>query len=103
MPRDGRRSFIGALTGMALGASRRAEPQAPAKVTMDEAGERRQRLGKVLRELNDNAGLGIAPDDIERAEAYATGAILETEAKLRPIRLDDALDVPIVFRARRRP
>jgi hypothetical protein len=103
MPRDGRRSFIGILTGLVLGVARWAEPQAPAKVSMDEAGERRQRLGKLLRELNETAGLGVAPDDIERAEAYATGAILETEAKLRPLRLDDALDVPIVFRARRRP
>jgi hypothetical protein len=70
---------------------------------MDEAGERRQRLGRALRELNESAGLGIAPDDVDRAEAYATGAILEAEKKLRPVRLDDGLDLPVVFRARRRP
>ena len=103
MGRKGRRGFIGLLTGGALGAARRAEPQAPAKVSMDEAGDRRQRLGALLRELNETAGLGVAPDDIARAEAYATGAILETEARLRPIRLDDALDLPVVFRARRQP
>jgi hypothetical protein len=45
----------------------------------------------------------VAPDDIARAEAYATGAIRETETKLRPLRLDDALDLPVVFRGRRQP
>jgi hypothetical protein len=102
MTGKGRRGFIGLLTGAALGAARRGEPQAPAKASMEEAGARRQRLARVLRELNDTAGLGIAPDDVDRAEAYATAAILEMEKKLRPVRLRDDLDVPVVFRARRR-
>jgi len=98
----GRRGFIGLLTGVALGTARRGEPQAPAKASMDEAGARRQRLGRALRELNDAAGLGIAPDDLDGAEAYATAAILETGKKLRPLRLRDDLDLPVVFRAKRR-
>jgi hypothetical protein len=70
---------------------------------MEQAGDRRRRLAAALRQLNEAAGLGIAPDELERAEAYASGAILEAEAKLRPRRLDGALDLPVVFRARRLP
>ena len=101
---NGRRGFIGLLTGAAaaLGAGRGAEAQAPPKVSMNDAGDRRQRLGAALRELNEAAGLGVTPEDLERAEAYATGAILETEAKLRPIVLDTGLDLPVVLKARRR-
>jgi hypothetical protein len=102
MSGKGRRGFIGLLTGAAVGAARGGEPQAPAKASMDEAGGRRQRLARVLRELNDTAGLGIAPDDVDGAETYATAAILEMEKKLRPVRLEDDLDLPVVFRARRR-
>jgi hypothetical protein len=70
---------------------------------MERTGEERRRLGAALRELNDAAGLGVTGDELERAEAYATGAILEAEAKLRPLVLDPGLDLPVVFRARRRP
>jgi hypothetical protein len=102
---EGRRRFVALLAGAAaalrgLGSAR---AQAPPKVSMEEAGERRRRLGKALRELNEAAGLGVTPEDLDRAEAYATGAILEAEQKLRSLVLDDSLDVPIVFRARRRP
>jgi len=105
MARKNRRRFIGLLTGVAagVGAGKRAEAQAPPRVSMDEAGDRRRRLGAALRELNEAAGLGVTPDELERAEAYATGAILEAEAKLRPLVLDPALDLPVVFGARRRP
>src|SRR5262245_59397940 len=102
MTGKGRRGFISLMTGAALGAARRGEPQAPAKASMEEAGARRQQLSRALRELNDTAGLGIAPDDVDRAKAYATAAILELEKKLRPLRLRDDLDLPVVFRARRR-
>jgi hypothetical protein len=101
----GRRRFVallasGAATLRGLGS---AQAQAPPKVSMEDAGERRRRLGRTLRELNEVAGLGVADDDLDRAEAYATGAILEAELKLRPLVLGDSLDVPIVFRARRQP
>jgi hypothetical protein len=56
---------------------------------MEEAGERRRRLGAALRELNETAGLGVTKEDFERAEAYATGALLESEAKLRRLVLDE--------------
>src|SRR5262245_16661288 len=100
---EGRRRFVALLAGAAavlrgLGA---AQAQAPPKVSMKDVGERRRRLASALRELNEAAGLGVTPEDLDRAEAYASGAILEAEQKLRPLVLDDALDVPIVFRARR--
>ena len=105
MPGKGRRRFVGTLAGAAagLGAATAVEAQAPPRVTMDQAGDRRRRLGAALRELNEAAGLGVAPEDLERAEAYATGAILEADAKLRPRVLDEGLDLPVAFRARRRP
>jgi hypothetical protein len=68
---------------------------------MDDTGERR-RLAAALRELNDAGSLGITADELERAEAYATGAILEAEAKLRPLALDAGFDLPVVFVARRK-
>jgi hypothetical protein len=69
---------------------------------MEQAGDRRRRLGDVLRELNQAAGLGITHDELERAEAYATGAILELEAKLRPLALEDRVEPPVAFQARLR-
>jgi hypothetical protein len=69
---------------------------------MDDAGERRRRLGKALRDLNRKAGLGVADEDLERAEAYATGALLEAETRLRPLALGEGLDLPVAFSARRR-
>jgi hypothetical protein len=105
MSGTGRRRFVGSLAGVAaaLGARKGAEAQAPPRVNMDETGDRRRRLGDALRELNEAAGLGITPDELARAEAYATGAILEMEAKLRPLALDDRIEPPLVFQARLRP
>jgi hypothetical protein len=70
---------------------------------MEKTGDERRRLGAALRDLNDAGALGVTADELERAEAYATGAILEAAAKLRPLVLDPGLDLPVVFRARRRP
>jgi Asp-tRNA(Asn)/Glu-tRNA(Gln) amidotransferase A subunit family amidase len=36
---------------------------------MEEAGERRRHLGAVLRELNREAGLGVAEEDLERVSS----------------------------------
>jgi hypothetical protein len=94
----GRRGFMGSL---ALAAGTAASPvhgQAPPEMTL---AEENRRLGTALRELNEVAGLGVTPDELERAEAYATGALLEARAKLRPLVLDDKLDVPVIFRARK--
>ena len=100
-----RRSFgrLAAAVVAALGARGTVEAQAPPRVSPADAGDRRRRLAAALRELNDAAGLGVTPDELERAEAYATGAILEAETKLRPVVLDERLDLPLTFRARRRP
>jgi hypothetical protein len=46
--------------------------------------------------------LGVTGEDLDRAELYATGALLEAEARLRPLVLPDGLDLPVVFKARRR-
>ena len=96
---------MGGLVGgtAALGARGTAEAQAPARVSPADPGDRRRRLAAALRELNAAAGLGVTPDELERAEAYATSAILEAEAKLRPLVLDESLDLPVTFSARRRP
>lgn len=101
MGRKSRRRFLGLITAAAA-AGRVAEAQAPPRVSMDDAGERRCRLAAEMRTLNEAAGLGVTADELERAQAYASGAILEAEAKLRPIVLDDALDLPVAFAARRR-
>ena len=96
----GRRRFMGSLAGAAAGVAGSAttEAQAPANVPVPEAS---RSLGATLRALNESAGLGVTPDEIDRAEAYVTGAILETRAKLRPLVLDERLDLPVVFQARR--
>lgn len=96
----GRRRFMGALAGTAaaVAGTRSAEAQAPPKAALPEAN---RGLSATLRALNESAGLGITPDEIDRAEAYATSAILETRAKLRPLVLDEGLDLPVVFRARK--
>ena len=100
-----RRSFgrLAAAVVAALGARTTADAQAPPKVSLADADARRRRLSAALRELNEAAGLGVTPDELERAEAYATGAILEAETKLRPLVLDEGLGLPVSFRARRRP
>jgi hypothetical protein len=105
MHRQSRRRFMGGLAGgaAALGARGVAEAQAPPRASLAEGDDRRRRLAAALRELNEAAGLGVTTDELERAEAYATGAILEAEAKLRPLVLDEGLDLPVTFRARRRP
>jgi len=105
MPTKGRRRFVGSLAGATagLGAAAVIEAQAPPRAGMSQLGERRRRLAAALRELNQAAGLGVPPDDLEAAEAYATGAILDAEAKLRPRVLGAGLDLPVVFGARRLP
>ena len=105
MRRTSRRSFMGGLAGAtaALGARGAAEAQPPPRASLADAGDRRRRLAGALREMNAAAGLGVTPEELERAEAYATGAILEAEAKLRPLVLDEGLDLPVTFQARRRP
>jgi len=104
MPRKSRRRFMGGLAGAtaALGAGGTVRAQAPPRMSMDEAGDRRRRLAAALRELNQAAGLGVTPDELDRAEAYATGALIEAESKLRPVALDEGLDLPVTFGARRR-
>ena len=90
---------MGSLAGVSAGvAVSTAEAQAPPKATITEAN---RGLGATLRALNEAAGLGVTPDEVDRAEAYATAAILETRAKLRPLVLDEGLDLPVVFRARK--
>ena len=100
MRTKGRRRFMGSLAGMSAGVAGAplAEAQAPPNAPVAEAN---RGLGATLRALNEAAGLGVTPDEIDRAEAYATGAILETRAKLRPLALDEGLDLPVVFRARK--
>ena len=100
MPTKGRRRFMGSLAGATAAAATvpLAEAQAPPKAPVQEG---HRALGATLRALNERAGLGITADEIDRAEAYATGAILETRAKLRPLVLDEGLDLPTVFRARK--
>jgi hypothetical protein len=87
---------------LALQGGRPAGAQAPPRGAPSDAEGRRRCLSAALREMNEAAGLGVASDDLEGAEAYAVGALLEAEAKLRPLRLDPSLDVSVVFRARRR-
>lgn len=104
MPRSGRRRFLGLMggTAAALHGSRVAEAQAPPKAPLEETDARRRGLGAALRELNTKAGLGVTAEDLDRAEAYATGALVEAETKLRSLPLPEGLDLPVVFRARRR-
>lgn len=104
MRNGGRRRFMAGVGGaaLALRATGSAEAQAPPRRAPADAEGRRRRLAAALRELNETAGLGVAPDDLDRAEAYAVGALLEAEAKLRPLALEANLDLPVAFSARRR-
>ncbi len=104
MPRSGRRRFLGLIggTAAALHGSRVAEAQAPPKTPLDEGDAKRRDLAAALRELNARAGLGVTPEDLDRAEAYATGALVAAQTKLRSLSLPEGLDLPVVFRARRR-
>lgn len=100
----GRRQFLGGLGAatVAVGAAREAGAQAAPRAGLADAPSNQKRLAAALRELNAAAALGVTPEDLDRAEAYATGALLEAAAKLRPLRLPDSLDLPVVFRARGR-
>lgn len=102
MPRS-RRHFIAALTGGAVAAraTTTAEAQAPPKVAMNETEEPRRRLAAEMKALNDAAGLGVTADEIERAQAYATGALLAARDRLRTIELDPSLDLAVSFSAKR--
>src|SRR5262245_49719460 len=102
MRAKGRRRFMGTLAALPLGAAgaKRAEAQAPAKTAV---AEDHRELGRTLRAMNDAAGLGVTADEIDRAEAYVTGSILEARAKLRPLVLDESPDRPVAFPARQGP
>jgi len=102
MRQGSRRRFMAGVgsTALVLRAGSMAEAQAPPRASPTD-GEGR-RLAAAIRELNQAAGLGVAPEDLDGAEAYAVGALLEAEAKLRTLSLDPGLDLPVVFRARRR-
>jgi hypothetical protein len=100
-----RRRFIGWVGSVAAALSagpREAAAQAFPKVTVADTEEGRRRLAQALRELNQAAGLGVTAEDFDRAEAYVTGALVEAEARLRPLVLPASLDLPVVFKARRR-
>jgi hypothetical protein len=104
MPRSGRRLFLRLLGATAAaGGAREGSAQAPPKTPFPQTDTRRRELAGALRELNVKAGLGVTAEDLDRAEAYATGALLEAETKLRSLSLPEGLDLPVVFRARRRP
>ncbi len=104
MRQGSRRRFMAGVgsAALALRAGSKAEAQAPPRASPKGAEGRRQRVAAALREMNQAAGLGVAAEDLEAAEAYAVGALLEAEAKLRTLSLDPGLDLPVVFRARRR-
>lgn len=103
MPR--RRRFLGLVGGAAaaLRVGGAVEAQAPPKTPLGETDSKRRALAAALRELNAKAGLGVTVEDLDRAEAYVTGALLAAQAKLRSLPLPETLDLPVVFRARRRP
>ena len=106
MREDGRRAFIEALVGAAaIGAADAAPAGAtlPQAVPERELAERERRLADALRALNDAAELGITPEELARAEAYATGALLEVARRLRPLVLEDRLEPPLGFHARGLP
>jgi hypothetical protein len=102
---NSRRRFVGLCGATAALASSPGElqAQAPARERPGDRDSARKHLAAALRELNRAAGLGVAAEDLERAEAYVTGALLEARSKLRPLVLPEGLDLPVVFRARRRP
>ncbi len=102
--RRSRRQFVGLLgaTAALVSTAGRVQAQAPARERTGDRDVERKRLADALRELNQAAGLGVTAEDFDRAETYATGALLEAAAKLRPLVLPEGLDLPVVFRARRR-
>ena len=57
-------------------------------------------LVEALGVLNDAAGIGIVPEEFEAARDYAAGAYREARLKLRPIVLDESMDLPVAFAAK---
>ena len=103
MKSKSRRQFVGLMgTAAALASSKLVEAQAPARERAGDRDDARRRLGAALRELNQAAGLGVTAEDLDRTEAYTTGALLEAATRLRRLVLPEGLDLPVVFRARRR-
>jgi hypothetical protein len=107
MSEDGRRTFIESLLGAAAlgvaGADTAGAAALPQPVPERALADRERSLAEALRALNDAAELGITPEELARAQAYATGALLETARRLRPLVLEDGLEPPLDFDARRRP
>ena len=104
MARRGRRQFIRMLGGTAaalptVAAARRA----PAQVVPQGAPDAGQmKVATLLGQMNETLGLGVPADEFERAKAYTAAVQLEARARLHPLVLDEALDVPTAFVARRR-
>jgi hypothetical protein len=104
MRQEGRRIFIEALMGAAaVGAAPGAAAALPQPVPERELADPARRLAEALRALNDAGRLGITPEELARAESYATGALLEAARRLRPLVLEDGLEPPFAFDARRLP
>jgi len=104
MSRKSRRRFVGPLGATAAFASSpaKAPAQAPARERPGDRDDARKRLATALRELNQAAKLEVTAEDLDRTEGYVTGALLEAATRLRPLVLPEGLDLPVVFRARRR-
>jgi len=104
MAKKSRRQFVGLLGASAAMASSpgEASAQAPSREKVAEGDEARKRLSAALRELNQEAALGVATEDFDRAEAYMTGALREAARLLRPLPLAEGTEPAVVFRARRR-
>lgn len=87
-----RRRFLATVTG-ACGAAMACSSEA----------ESADPLVDALRQLNEGAGIGITPEDFEAAHRYAAGAFREAQAKLRPVVLDEGMDLGVAFAAKRGP
>ena len=103
MKTSARRWFLGLVAGsiaaLSLPGSKGAgaEPLPP-----DPSGEKpTPSLAGVMNALNETAGLGIPPEEVKRAERYATGVYGDLQSKLRPIHLGE--DLPLRFSAKRKP
>jgi len=98
MTTSNRRGFLGIVGGsLAALSTSGGQAQPPA------AEKGRERLARALAELNEAAGIGITPEEFERAKGYATGVHLEAQAKFRSLFLREDLDLPVHFSARRKP
>ena len=101
-----RRTFVGLMAAAVPGAAvpGAAGPQgAGAASEPTPEPDPHARLTAALREWNAAAELGITPDELDRASAYATGALLEAQARLRTLELAETLELPVHFEARRSP